>query len=383
MLRSYLLAMLFVWTGGASAQPPQGEHINSDLLKPQLTDVGGSRRLHMACEGVGYPTVVFQQGGEGAIPNWRQVQPVIARLTRTCVYDRAGFGLSDAPDGPVTGTATTDDLHALLKARGETLPVVFAGHSIGGFHATLYANRFPQEVAGMVLVDPGFAMQNNPTHPEDRKLFLASLDRGNQELADCAKKAREGQLSNDDLKGCFKLPGGWSDAERTYMLQALIRPAWYEAELSQSLNYFPSAQAPESLIWREERVTRRHYGDTPLIVLSGGRLYRDVSQTDRGFAESSADWRKGHELLANRSDRSEFLFLPDAGHFIQRNRPDVVIDAITRVVETVRAEHKGQQKSRRRKPRRLFFQNRSDSGGDNVRRGRAADQVIKGRQRGF
>lgn len=286
--------------------------------------------------------MVFQQGGEGAIPNWRQVQPVIARLTRTCVYDRAGFGLSDAPDGPVTGTATTDDLRTLLKARGETLPVVFAGHSIGGFYATLYANRFPQDVAGMVLVDTGFSGQINIADPEDFRRVLAGWETGEKELANCAKMAREGQLSDSDLKGCFSLPKGWSEAERAYMIYSVTRPAWYEAELSQSLNLLPRTQNGEPRLWREERLTQRHYGDMPLIVLSGGRVPRDGGHSEASQKAYVANWRKGHELLANRSDRGEFLFLPDAGHFIQRNRPDVVIDAITRVVETVRAERKTQ-----------------------------------------
>lgn len=318
-------------------QPYKELHINPDLLKPQLTDIGEGRRLHMACEGVGSPMVLFEQGGEGAIPNWRMVQPVIAKITRTCVYDRTGFGLSDPPNAPITGTSTTDDLRKLLEARGEASPIIIVGHSIGGFYGTLYANRFPEDVAGLVLVDSGFAGQNNPKDPEDRRRLLDDIDKGNQGLRDCADMARQQLLTADDLKGCFKLPSGLSEAEKDYMAQALIRPEWHEAELSQSLNYFPSWGRDESHIWREERLTRRDFADMPLIVLSAGRMYRAEYYTDAGFAEHIADWRAGHEELATRSSAGEFIYIPDAGHFIQRNRPDIVIDAITRVLTKVRA----------------------------------------------
>lgn len=318
-------------------QPYKDLHINPELLTPQFTDIGNGRRLHMACEGQGLPMVLFEQGGEGAIPNWRMVQPVIAKITRTCVYDRTGFGLSDPPIAPITATSTTDDLRKLLAARGETSPIIIVGHSIGGFYGTVYANRFPDDVAGLVLVDSGFAGQNNPKAPEDRRRLLEDIDKGNQGLRDCADMARQNLLTADDLKGCFKLPSGLSEYEKAYMVQALIRPDWHEAELSQSLNYFPSWGQDEGHMWREERLTRRDFGDLPLIVLSAGRMYRGDSYTDAAFAEFTADWRAGHEELATRSRVGEFIFIPDAGHFIQRNRPDIVIDAITRVITKVRA----------------------------------------------
>ncbi|WKL57977.1 alpha/beta fold hydrolase [Asticcacaulis sp. ZE23SCel15] len=350
MFRVVTAAMLAaLWVGVATAQTPQtppapyrpaDSHINPELLTPQLTDVGGGRRMHMACEGTGSPTVVFDQGGEGAIPNWRFVQPYIAKITHTCVYDRAGFGLSDPPTVPVTGTSTTDDLRTLLKLRGEMKPIVIVGHSIGGFYGTLYTNRFPDHVAGLVLVDSGFAGQNNPADPEDRRRLVEDIDKGNGELAKCAQMAREKQLTGDDLKGCFKMPGGMSETEKAYTVQALIDPKWHEAELSQSLNYFPSADHPESLMWREERLTKRDYGDLPLVVLSAGKLPRGGFHTDASFAEFRSHWRAGHEQLAKRSTRGEFIFIPDAGHFIQRNRPDIVIDAITRVVDIARDDAK-------------------------------------------
>ncbi len=350
MFRVVTGAMLAaLWVGVATAQTPQtppapyrpaDSHINPELLTPQLTDVGGGRRMHMACEGTGSPTVVFDQGGEGAIPNWRFVQPYIAKITRTCVYDRDGFGLSDPPTVSVTGTSTTDDLRILLKLRGETKPIVIVGHSIGGFYGTLYTNRFPDHVAGLVLVDSGFAGQNNPADPEDRRRLVEDIDKGNGELAKCAQMAREKQLTGDDLKGCFKMPGGMSETEKSYTVQALIDPKWHEAELSQSLNYFPSADHPESLMWREERLTQRDYGDLPLVVLSAGKVPRGEFHTDASFAEFRDGWHAGHEQLAKRSTRGEFIFIPDAGHFIQRNRPDIVIDAITRVIDMARDDAK-------------------------------------------
>ena len=81
------------------------------------------------------------------------IAPAVARDTRVCVYDRAGRGWSEPADTPQDGTQIATDLHTLLQRGNVPGPYVLAGHSFGGLYVLTFAARYPDEVAGMVLVD--------------------------------------------------------------------------------------------------------------------------------------------------------------------------------------------------------------------------------------
>jgi pimeloyl-ACP methyl ester carboxylesterase len=130
-----------------------GEATDEDYPMPgQLIDVGG-HRLHLNCTGSGSPTVVLQPGGGEMSSNMGWIAPAVARDTRVCVYDRAGRGWSEPADTPQDGAQIATDLHTLLQRGHVPGPYVLAGHSFGGFYVLISAARYPDEVAGMVLVD--------------------------------------------------------------------------------------------------------------------------------------------------------------------------------------------------------------------------------------
>ena len=118
----------------------------------RLIDVGG-HRLHLHCTGSGSPTVVFEPGAGDFSPVMGWITPAVADDTRVCVYDRAGRGWSEPADGPQDGTQIASDLHTLLQRGNVPGPYVLAGHSFGGLYVLTFAARYPDEVAGMVLVD--------------------------------------------------------------------------------------------------------------------------------------------------------------------------------------------------------------------------------------
>ena len=117
-----------------------------------LYDVG-DHRLHLDCHGHGSPTVVLSNGMGEISAHWARISGPVAETTRVCAYDRAGQGWSDDADQPQDGIESAEDLHTLLTAAGETGPYVLAGHSTGGTYAMTYAARYPEQVAGMVLLD--------------------------------------------------------------------------------------------------------------------------------------------------------------------------------------------------------------------------------------
>jgi pimeloyl-ACP methyl ester carboxylesterase len=118
----------------------------------RLYDVGG-HRLHLDCHGHGSPTVVLSNGLGETSASWARITAPVAATTRVCAYDRAGQGWSEDPSDPQDGVAAAADLHALLGRAGEDGPYVLVGHSIGGDYAMTYADRYPEQVAGMVLLD--------------------------------------------------------------------------------------------------------------------------------------------------------------------------------------------------------------------------------------
>jgi pimeloyl-ACP methyl ester carboxylesterase len=136
----------------------------------RLFDVGG-HRLSIRCTGSGSPTVVLEPGlGESASAMARWIAPAVARTTTVCVYDRAGHGRSDP--APARGADAARDLHLLLGRARAPRPYVIAGHSLGGMFALSYADRYPAEVGGIVLLDSMHPHQHNAFAGTDRLLAV-------------------------------------------------------------------------------------------------------------------------------------------------------------------------------------------------------------------
>jgi pimeloyl-ACP methyl ester carboxylesterase len=118
----------------------------------QMVDVGG-HQLHIHCTGEGAPTVVLEAPATGMSAAWAWVQPEIATLTRTCSYDRAGLGWSEAGDRPYDPGLVPDELHTLLNATKEPKPYVLVGQGLGAAFARLHASRYAGDVAALLLID--------------------------------------------------------------------------------------------------------------------------------------------------------------------------------------------------------------------------------------
>ena len=122
--------------------PPQGN----------LIDVGGFK-MHIHCDGEGEPTVILDALSGGFSSYWAWVQPEVAEQVQVCAYDRAGFGWSENDPEPETPERAAANLHSLLTNAGMEGPFIMVGHSKGGLYVRQYAQMYPQEVAGLVLLD--------------------------------------------------------------------------------------------------------------------------------------------------------------------------------------------------------------------------------------
>jgi pimeloyl-ACP methyl ester carboxylesterase len=161
-----IAALLLVAVGGAFATVSVATRGTAQTAAGQMVDVGG-HRLYIECTGSGSPTVVLQAGLGASSSSWASIAPKIAASTRVCAYDRAGHGLSDEAAGPQDGIALATDLHTLLERAGVTGPYVIVGHSSGGPYVRVFAAQYPDEIAGMVLLDaqPAEALTALPDYP--------------------------------------------------------------------------------------------------------------------------------------------------------------------------------------------------------------------------
>jgi len=152
--------------GGYHTVTQSNNQASAESLPGQLIDVG-DHRLYLSCTGSGQPTVILEPGLGETSAAWGWIAPTVAEHTRVCVYDRAGRGRSEPSPAPQDGDQIATDLHTLLEHAGVTGPLVMVGHSLGGLYVLDYAARYPQQVAGMVLMDatPPTAFSSLPDYP--------------------------------------------------------------------------------------------------------------------------------------------------------------------------------------------------------------------------
>jgi pimeloyl-ACP methyl ester carboxylesterase len=266
----------------------------------KLVDIGGYR-LHLNCAGSGSPTVVLEYGHQGSYFDWSLVQPEIARFTRVCYYDRAGYGWSDPSPRPRIPSVMSEELRSLLHAAGENPPYILVAHSYGSVTAEMFAYEFPDEVSGMVLVD-GVHTFGNPHF----------------ELADRLQLRAMQYLIPFGIPRWRQWCGGTGPKELRGERQAVTcRPRLYDAF------YRERAAFPKSLA-ELRKVT--NLGNLRLIVIARDpKLSGDHSYDDPG-------WERVQQQKLQLSTNSELVVATGSGHDVPQVRPDLIIAAVRKLV---------------------------------------------------
>jgi pimeloyl-ACP methyl ester carboxylesterase len=154
-----VVALLVLAVSGAIYQAIATQRAEREYPPPgEMVDVGGYN-LHINCVGQGRPTVILDGGTGEMSANWGLVQREVSHTTRVCAYDRAGMGWSERGPEPRDARRITGELHALLEGAGIDGPCVLVGHSFGGLYMQTYAARYPDEVAGMSLIESSHPQQ--------------------------------------------------------------------------------------------------------------------------------------------------------------------------------------------------------------------------------
>jgi pimeloyl-ACP methyl ester carboxylesterase len=298
-------------------------------VKPgQLVDIGG-RRINLHCTGAGGPTVILMAGIFSWSVVWYKTQPVIAQKTRVCAFDRAGYGFSDPGPQPQILSDVVDDLHAALNAGPISGPYVLVGHSLGGIEARLYAQRWPKEVVGMVLVDTspageGLIDENQPGFDE-----VIGGESYAADLLHCAFLVANGPLdpSRPEYRDCTSADALPSDTPAAFRA---IWPHFFTAY------YFADKVSLMSSLYthRYDSVDHRRLGAMPLVVLSTEHSWGKAgTPADVWFRRSySKVWIALHQALANLSSHGVHRIIEGSGHEIQLDKPQAVIDAVDEVL---------------------------------------------------
>jgi pimeloyl-ACP methyl ester carboxylesterase len=148
-----LVAIVVACLSGMTYQYAAGKADERNFPPPgKLVEVGGYE-VHIYCIGEGSPTVILDAANMGTVSNWAWIQPEIAKTTRVCAYDRPDLGWSDLSPQPLDTRQSAEALHILLARAGEVGPYVLVGHSFGGLYTRMYAEVYPDEIAGMVFIE--------------------------------------------------------------------------------------------------------------------------------------------------------------------------------------------------------------------------------------
>jgi len=302
---------------GRYKYPPPGE----------LVQVG-ERKLHAVCRGQGSPVVVMEAAIWDFSLTWSLVQPPVATFTRAVTYDRAGLGWSDPSAGRRSGEEMLDDLRQLLKACQIPGPYVLVGQSFSGMVARLFACRFPDEVAGLVLVDPA--------HEDQMARFPYAIG----EMFGGLKASQIEQLH-----GVAQLIAGQGPQAAPPLLAV---PESFPGEIAERYRWLATCEASriETMIAELEaledtqaqlRAARKAtLGDLPLVVLSHGQPASVPGMPDEVNRQYEAAWQGMHLEIAGMSSQGRRIVAEKSGHMIHHEQPELVMEAIHRVVEQVR-----------------------------------------------
>ena len=264
----------------------------------RLVDIGG-HRLHIYCVGEGVPSIIFDSGVGGFSLEWSRVQNVLARRTRVCSYDRAGYGWSDLGPLPRTSERITRELHTLLERAGVAGPYIIAGHSFGGYNAQLFARNYPDQTAGLVLIES--------SHP-DQIERLPGPEPGT------VKRVRPG--SNSYVVSWFFPHPNFPD-ENALMAQRIMQSWQHKMTWREEMTVFS--------VSAKQVKASRPMPEVPVLVLTRGRsFWPGYSNGD----ETERVWMELQDELSQLGANPVHLIAERSGHVIHLDQPGIVITAV-------------------------------------------------------
>jgi pimeloyl-ACP methyl ester carboxylesterase len=314
------LLMITAITGGANAT---FNAVATHCYRAQHPPLGSlymvdGYKMHLYCTGQGSPTIVLDAGLGNDSLIWANVQPELSKTTRTCSYDRAGFGWSDPQPGPRDADHIADQLHRLLTQAAITGPVVLMGHSIAGLYIRAYATRYPDNVSGLVFVDSSTPLQEErlPVDPEDANWRVELLEQRWRYV-----------LGIPRMMGQCTQEAGFSEAMGKMIAEDQCRPSLWTAIGREDEDFTQSGK---------ETIHTGPFGDLRLLIFSEDT--REPSGSAGTEIEFARIFNEMQESLKSLSTRSRRIIANGSSHYIQVDRPDVLNRNVASLIHQIRGE---------------------------------------------
>lgn len=283
-------ACIIIGSCFCESSPPSDQMINI-----------GSHNLQISIEGEGSPTVVIDSGIGDGLDKWRSIQERIARFTKVVTYNRAGYGQSEPGPLPRNIGREAEELKALLEKASVPGPYVIVGHSYGAEIVQVFASRHPDDVMGMILLDPPPLSFIQGQDYKNMRVMAEKMTAEWQGIADSAAK------SNDPR------------------------------ERAQSVFFRMIASEHREMFGESAKMVGAisDFGDMPLVVLAAGK-------PNPAFGEVAGEyqryWIEQSRSLTDKSSNGKLILAEESSHLLYLDVPDLVAESILSLVSEARAK---------------------------------------------
>jgi pimeloyl-ACP methyl ester carboxylesterase len=312
-----------------------GEHRDTRLHPPPGKFVNlGTHRLHVLDEGRGSPTIILEAGLMSTNLSWTDLRRKLAESYRVVCYDRAGLGWSDLGPMPRTAERIVEELHSLLDRAAIPGPYVLVGHSFGGLTMPLFAARYPEQTAGMVLVDPVVPAEWNP--PSEQDLKRSSI--GSKVCRRAALLSRAGVI-----RFVAFLLNSKAKKVASQMVRLISRGTPADSGSVSSpwfWNLPPNERQMASVFWVQEKFCNTIASQLENLPESARRIAEFDNLCDKPVIILSAmstppKRREQHVTIAQRLPQGRHLLADKSSHWIMQDQPELVLGAIHAVAQSI------------------------------------------------
>ena len=291
---------------------PNGQFVNID-----------NHRLHFLKKGNHGPTVVFETAFDPAGHlQWYHIQQSLSKSYTTLSYDRAGILWSDRGENLKSGEKIAEELHQLLEKANVPKPYILVGHSFGGMLNRFFVDKYPQNVAGVILVDSQCPNDDNYLSPELHKMVNQGMPSSLLKVANTFGAAR------------LMFKNMFPDSD-TYKHQNSIMPA-----LIHKSAYAVLEEQDEMSSIKKDASKINSFGTIPLYVISATDKNRfNLYFQDENLRKEMVDaWDTMQKDLLQLSTNSKHILVPNSSHYINQDKPEVIENAINDMINKLRLD---------------------------------------------
>ena len=286
----------------------------------KMVDVGGYK-LHMIDEGAGSPVVVMDAALGNITLDWSLVQPEIAKFTRVITYDRAGFAWSNASPLKRISENEVQELHAMLHNAQIPQPYILVGHSLGEINVRLFATMYPDEVAGIVLVDSSHELQLEKLPKTSTPWYL---------------KPKIAEIISN--LGIFRFMNYVPSQKRKY--SADVQKMYDSQKLTTKfIHAVTDEMAHLKDSFHQLQITGGSLGDKPLTVISAGKKRSNKGNLpEKEFEQMIKNLQDMQKDLVTKSARGKQIIAEKSGHMVNYDQPEIIVDAVREMVDELRSK---------------------------------------------